>query len=303
MNSIHLTPVEERSPGIAEIAPLLLPGLNNLYSRRAARLRQLATGHAMADYLTFTACLVEAQQALLDTCSLPDELIRTLAERIGTGHAPLADDRLLVDHYWQHLLRQISDRLYPTTTPIIRRTLDVLRDHDEQQLVTLARALLAGDYAEVDSGQAVFIWAALSLFFVQLASRLPAQGKASLGEHRQRCPVCASTPVASVIMTGSQSGLRYLQCGLCESRWHMVRIKCSNCEHTGQIDYWSLDERNAVIKAESCGDCGTYLKVLYPEYDREAELVADDLASLVLDAEMEHQGFARSGLNPFLLPG
>ena len=42
--------------------------------------------------------------------------------------------------------------------------------------------------------------------------------------------------------------------------------------------------------------------MIYPEYDRESELVADELASLALDAEVKHQDFARSGLNPFLLP-
>ncbi len=33
------------------------------------------------------------------------------------------------------------------------------------------------------------------------------------------------------------------------------------------------------------------------------EAVADDLASLVLDARMEQEGFARSSINPFMFPG
>lgn len=57
------------------------------------------------------------------------------------------------------------------------------------------------------------------------------------------------------------------------------------------------------MKAESCGDCGTYLKILYQEKDPKVEAVADDLASLVLDARMEQEGFARSSINPFLFPG
>ncbi len=57
------------------------------------------------------------------------------------------------------------------------------------------------------------------------------------------------------------------------------------------------------MKAESCGDCGTYLKMLYQEKDPAVEPVADDLASLVLDARMEQEGFARSSLNPFMFPG
>ena len=65
----------------------------------------------------------------------------------------------------------------------------------------------------------------------------------------------------------------------------------------------SLDDEQAAIKAESCDDCGTYLKILYQEKDPKIEAVADDLASLVLDARMEQEGYARSSINPFLFPG
>ncbi|MCV5290171.1 formate dehydrogenase accessory protein FdhE, partial [Escherichia coli] len=37
--------------------------------------------------------------------------------------------------------------------------------------------------------------------------------------------------------------------------------------------------------------------------DPKVEAVADDLASLVLDARMEQEGFARSSINPFMFPG
>ncbi len=50
------------------------------------------------------------------------------------------------------------------------------------------------------------------------------------------------------------------------------------------------------MKAESCGDCGTYLKIMYQEKDPKVEAVADDLASLVLDARMEQEGL-RQELN------
>ena len=56
-------------------------------------------------------------------------------------------------------------------------------------------------------------------------------------------------------------------------------------------------------QAESCGECRSYLKVFYPEHERELEVLADDLASLGLDAEVEREGFGRSGVSPFLFPG
>ncbi|MBS6209517.1 MAG: formate dehydrogenase accessory protein FdhE, partial [Proteus hauseri] len=126
--------------------------------------------------------------------------------------------------------------------------------------------------------------------------------KTEYGENRQFCPVCNSMPVASMVQIGTTQGLRYLHCNLCETQWHVVRIKCTNCELTGKLNYWSLDSENAPVKAESCGDCGSYLKILYQEKDANVDAVADDLASIVLDAKMEEEGFARSSINPFLFP-
>lgn len=296
MNSIHMTPIEERSAAIGEIPAVLLPTLGERYSQRATRLRQLAQGHPMTDYLLFVAQVADAQQRLLDHTPLPLALVDALAGRVGATKAPLAWASLPRAAYWQDVLHALGEQLdHPT--------LQGLCALDEAALERAADALLAGQFSEVDSGQALFLWAALSLYFTQLAAHLPAIGSAGLGEQRQHCPVCTAAPVASVILTGAQAGLRYLQCGLCESRWHMVRLKCSNCEETGKLDYWSLHTHETAIKAESCDECHSYLKVFYPEHDRELELVADDLASIALDAEVERQGFDRSGVSPFLFPG
>jgi FdhE protein len=136
-----------------------------------------------------------------------------------------------------------------------------------------------------------------------MASLIPGKARAEYGEQRQFCPVCGSMPVSSMVQIGTTQGLRYLHCNLCETEWHVVRVKCSNCEQTRDLHYWSLDNEQSAIKAETCGDCGTYLKILYQEKDPKVEAVADDLASLVLDARMEQEGFARSSINPFLFPG
>lgn len=41
---------------------------------------------------------------------------------------------------------------------------------------------------------------------------------------------------------------------------------------------------------------------MYQEKDPYVEAIADDLASIYLDIEMEEKGLARSGLNPFMFP-
>lgn len=302
MSSIKLTPIETPTGGIGRITPLLLPKLKLHYSRRAERLRQLASDHAMADYLSFVAELVQAQQQVLEQQPLPGQLVQEAAARIGSNRAPLDYANLARDAYWQQALLQLLDKL-PAATEAIEEVVAGLRDTPPDELERQASALLGGHHSEVGSGRALFIWAALSLYWTQMAAQLSASGRADYGEHRQFCPVCNSEPSTSVVLGGAQNGLRYLHCRLCESRWHMVRAKCSNCEQTGNLDYWSLDSKEASIKAESCLDCHSYLKVLYLDRDPKLETFADDLASLVLDAKIEQEGFARSGLNPFLFPG
>lgn len=297
-SSIKLTPVEQPSGGIERIEPLLPPRLDGLYARRAARLEALAsTHHPMADYLRFSARIARAQQHLLEQLPLPDGVNARLA--LSDEHAPLATTHLPRDPYWQRLLHGLLEQLTEDAPAQVAAVLQALRESDPAQLEALAGDLLAGRYADVGSDRALFLWSALSLYWVQLAAGLRLHASAEPGENRQLCPVCAQAPSASVII----GGLRYLHCSLCESRWHMVRLKCSNCEQTGKLDYWSLESKDATLKAESCGDCQSYLKVLYLDRDRDLEVVADDLASLALDAEVEREGFGRSGPNPFLFPG
>ncbi|WP_312245157.1 formate dehydrogenase accessory protein FdhE [Stutzerimonas nitrititolerans] len=301
MSSIKLTPIEQPSGGVQHIESLLLPQLEQRYARRAERLERLAAGHVMADYLRFAAAIATAQQQLLDASPLPDAANARLA--LDADQAPLDHARLQRDPYWRELLAGLVERLRPAAPSQAQAVLDALQNESAGQLEALADALLAGRFDEVGNGRALFLWSALSLYWTQLAARLPLRASAALGEQRQFCPVCAASPSASVVLSGERGGLRYLHCSLCESRWHMVRVKCSNCEQAGKLDYWLLDDKSAPLKAESCGDCGSYLKLLHFDRTQDMDVFADDLASLALDAEVERQGFARSSFNPFLLPG
>lgn len=301
MSSIKLIPPQEPRGGVQHITPLLLPRLEQYYRLRAERLRLLAEDHVMRDYLGFTADIVAAQQQILDTFQLPDNVNSRL--ELIDGQAPLAYNQLPRDQYWQQLLSRLLGQLRPNATVETLVVIDELQNSSAQQLEQWADKLLAGDFSLVGSGRALFLWSALSLYWTQLAARLPFEAVAELGEQRQFCPVCASVPSASVVLGGDLTGLRYLHCGLCESRWHMVRIKCSNCEQADKLDYWSLETQEAPLKAESCSHCQSYLKIFYLDRANYQDVVADDLASLALDAEMEREGFGRSGLNPLLFPG
>jgi FdhE protein len=80
----------------------------------------------------------------------------------------------------------------------------------------------------------------------------------------------------------------------------MVRITCSQCLANEGITYHSIEGGSAAVRAESCGQCHTYRKILYQEKDPEVEPVADDLASLALDLLMTEEGLHRGSGNPLL---
>ncbi|MFT8517883.1 MAG: formate dehydrogenase accessory protein FdhE, partial [Acetobacter persici] len=137
------------------------------------------------------------------------------------------------------------------------------------------------------------------------AIALLAQDGATLHQRRSEggaCPCCGAPPSGSLVLTGDREGLRYLQCSLCETRWHKVRATCSVCDETGHIDYWSFEDTNAPIQAETCGDCKSYVKLFRLDREPALEILADDLATVVLDAALEEQGFIRAALTRFSFP-
>ena len=275
---------------------LLFANPTNLYERRAKRLRDLAKDHPFADYLNFAAKMADAQLVALTENPLEKQ------DMVFEDTYPLDAKNWQRHTKWREYLTALLAELKPTATAQIQATIDWLEKASSDELEQLADNLLQQDFAHVESDKAVFIWAALSVYWLQLAHQLPRGTQTENAEGLHYCPVCHSAPVASVIQFGSSQGLRYLHCSLCETEWNMVRAQCSNCGHSKELDYWAIDNDNAPIKAESCGECHSYLKVVYQEKDPYVEPVADDLASLFLDIEMEEKDFSRSGLNPFMFP-
>ncbi len=267
--SIRIIPqdaLEKSDKRTAEvIPPLLFPRLKNLYNRRAERLRELAESNPLGDYLRFAALIAHAQEVVLYDHPLQMDLTARIKEAAEQGKPPLDIHVLPRDAHWHKLLHSLIAELKPEMSGPALAVIENLEKASAQELEAMASALFAADFASVSSDKAPFIWAALSLYWSQMATLIPGKARAEYGEQRQFCPVCGSIPVSSVVHIGTTQGLRYLHCNLCETEWHVVRVKCSNCEQTRDLHYWSLDNEQAAIKAESCGDCGTYLKILYQE--------------------------------------
>ncbi len=276
-----------------------------VFAERAARLRQLANGHALEEYLRFVAVLCEAQDRTLQGLGdLPTPDARTIEHCREHGMPPLAANGSRRDAAWLDVLRTIAGALNAEALPPQARSVaQRLASGWNEGLEVAADAILSSEYDLVDPAVAPFVGAALQVYWVKLALQLREQAFAPAAPYGT-CPVCASYPLAGVVRVGGAAqGLRYLVCSVCASEWHVVRVKCSACESTAGISYLSIEGAKDSVKAETCNECQTYLKVFYQEKDPALEPAADDLATLALDMLVFEEGYGRLGPNLLLAPG
>jgi FdhE protein len=275
--------------------PILKPALHELYTARAARLRLLSEEHELKSYLQLAADISQAQSSLLDLESTSTDMSSlTLAN--GCLDVIAIARKSDWCHYLEALLSQIDSSAPEATRP----HLETLKTMPHEDRIEAGVLLAQGSFNQIHAALAPFIWAALSSAIAVAARKVEAP--LATGHEHHNCPVCDGTPVASLIHTGERQGSRYLHCSLCESEWHMVRAKCTNCDNSENLDYLSFESTDAAVRAESCGDCHSYLKVISHVQDPSLEVVADDLATLRLDAAVTAEGYGRTGLNPFALP-
>jgi FdhE protein len=214
---------------------------------------------------------------------------------------PLAPAGLARPPGWRETVRQLARTVQPSLPATGQAVLQSLLEKDDAWLDEQAARLFESDTRHLDTAVAPLIGAALQVHWTHLARQLdPAQ--VARPEHPNLCPVCGSHPVSSVVrIGGAENGLRYLHCALCAAEWHVVRAKCSNCDNTRGIVYSHLEGGDSVVRAESCPECQTYLKIVLQDKDPLADPVADDLATLALDWLMDEAGYAKSGINWYLV--
>lgn len=298
-----IVPPDKRTPGVVTIDPVIFPVLDKLYERRLKQLSILAdTREEDGAYFHFLTHLVGAQKHLLAQTPLSHDDIEAIQTLLELG--PDAEDfesRLSGITCWQVAYANLTKQLEPFLPQQVQTHLTDL-SANKAQLAHVATCLLKADYQQVNAGAAVVLWAALSTCWAQAVA---VQQKTTITQPVTQavcCPCCHAPPVASLVLGGAREGLRYLQCSLCEARWHKVRAVCVDCGATGQIDHWTLDDAKSPIQVETCGDCKSYIKAFRLDHDPELEAVADDLGSFSLDKAMEEEGFMRIGINPFSFP-
>jgi FdhE protein len=316
-----LTPEEIAAKAGGETPFLRFANRPTLFTEREMRLRQLAGGHAMGDFLRFVAELTKAQQAALmamPAVPVPDAAALDRAALEGAPPLPAADWPR--DMAWHGVARTIALSMRGHSPAAAQAALDSIANADSQWLERQADGLLTGVMHHLDLAAAPIVAAALQVYWAHMVFELQSRtGRARMQPFGRIddpliCPCCGSRPTSSITVTaGDSPGQRYLHCSLCSLQWHLPRIRCAHCGSDQHIAYQSLDAADsddvasraaqAAIQAETCDDCQHYLKIMHSDRDPFVDPVADDLASITLDLLVSEAGMTRHGVNLLLLFG
>lgn len=310
--------------GTGDVPWLRLPDPSRHFPERQMRLRQLARGHVMEDFLSFQAEVAQAQQQALDKMdAVPLPSLDALAESRQENRPGLSVEHGQRDPAWHAALRHITGAVVEAAPEASRAALQELQQASTETLEEQADALLGLGASQLELAHAPLIGAALQVYWLHMLSQLQQQhpelkadelfARPELATH---CPCCGSEPVASITrQQGAAMAQRYLHCALCGTEWHLQRSRCSHCMDGEKLAYQSLDlasspddeasvgarAAKAVIQAEECGKCRHYLKIMHTDRDPFVDPVADDLASIALDLLMADTGMTRHGHNLALI--
>lgn len=303
------TPEEIAAQAGSRIPYLVLPDRREVFAARAARLRALAASSAMGDYLRFVALIAEAQQRLLDDMPLvglpPPDVVEQCRDH---GIPPLNVQTHRRDPRWRDGLRRLLRHLAEATEGRPREVATRLESARDDYYEAQASKLLSGITLGLDAASAPLIGAGLQVYFTHLCTAL-GEKAFDRTDVPSLCPCCASRPTASVVRVGGEhTGYRFLHCSLCNAQWHHVRVKCANCQSTKGIAYLSVEAegenaKRPAVSAETCDECGSYLKLCSMERDAGVDPVADDLATVALDLLVADTGKSPCGVNLMLVHG
>jgi FdhE protein len=284
---------------------LILPDPDTRFARSAARLEALSAGHPMMEWLRFMAQAAHAQHvaaAALGPLVSPSQA--AVEQAVDARMPPLAADGHRRDPAWRDGLAMLLDDFNSVTVPApARAVMAGLRDRKAAAVEALADGFLHRGLDPAEAGAALYVAAALQVYFTRLAAALPAASLRLL-PRRGLCPCCGSTPVSGVVTAaGQSSGPRYLYCSLCATAWNHVRAVCITCGQSRSLSLQGIEGDSGAVKAETCNECHTYAKMFYQARDMQVDPIADDLATLGLDVLVAEGGWARHAPNPLLLIG
>ncbi len=287
---------EEAKPPYA-----VLPDPSTLFLGRSKRLRTLASGHILESYLNFAADVTEAQhgiQAGLPAAVLPPS--SRIHQALEHGIPPLSRAAFEPGEAGEVTVSRLLENLRQSSMPEeAGAAINSLAAASSERLRDLMSGALKDAPAD-NIAERVLILAGLQVHFSRLAAKFAGEDLQPVADGV--CPVCGSPPMtSSVVGWPNANNTRFCACSLCGTMWNVVRIKCVLCSSTEGISYQSIEGRPETVKAETCGKCGRYVKILYQVKDPALDPLADDVASLDLDMVLAEEGWERGGHNLFLL--
>ncbi|MCK2127365.1 formate dehydrogenase accessory protein FdhE [Thauera aromatica] len=296
------TPATELpSPGQAPA--ILLPDPDTVFLARAERFEALALHHGLGEWLGFLGRLSRAQHKALAAAGhdlappAADALERARKHRMP----PISVASFERPAVWRDILRDIVGDLLEDAPVGARDTLDALLVTSAEELDKLAGKLLDGEPDRDDMPRLPYVAAAIQVVLTSIASQLDA-AELPLMEAHSTCPVCGSLPVVSVIRNeGPVAGLRYVHCTLCNTEWHVPHATCVTCGDSEKVTLHEIDGDDGIARAESCGACDSYTKLIVQGRNVRIDPIADNLASVALDMLVDDAGFVRSGPNYLLI--
>ena len=282
----------------------VLPKPERLFTQRAERFERLAEESNLSPYLQFLAALCRLQARL--SAGLPEPQAPS-ADRIALARAsrmPPLDRRALVD---DEDLAATLDALLDGAReieipPEAKLALDALRAATPEDRRWLLSNIM-DDLVPADSAAPhLFVAAAVQVHMARLAATLRADQLVPI--RTGVCPACGGKPATSIV-TGvmGAEGTRYAACACCQTLWNEVRVKCLSCGSTKGIAFQAVEDGSgdAQVKAETCDECESWVKQMAQNRNPALEAIADDVASLGLDALMQGGKWRRAGFNPFLI--
>jgi FdhE protein len=300
-NPTTLQPDPSQIGGVVQAPFVRLPDPAGLFARRAQRFGELASTGDLAPYLNFLGALGAAQNAILPDLPEPEMPDAAAIERARGFAMPPLDRGMFKPDL---ALRTSCDRLFELAgsipmPPLAKLALDRVRRAEPAALDAMIAIILTGAIPADTVAEHIYVAAVLQIHFARMAARLDAKRLVpiSIGI----CPVCGGPPVASLVVgwIGAE-GARYASCAFCATLWNEVRIKCLGCGSTKGIGFQDVEGSSGAIKAETCDECESYVKILYQNKDVLLDPVADDVASLGLDVLLRNGVFRRGAFNPYL---
>ena len=283
-------------------APLaFLPDPVRVFQARKQRLAFLAESSELAPYLTFLAELSGLQARLavtLPPVTPPDPARQRKAA--GAAMPPIDRAALVDDPALVATLAALCDGAVQISMPEpARLALDAVRAADDADRAWLLGNILADTVPADSTAPHLFAAAAVQVHLARLAAGLAVDVLVPVAVGI--CPACGGRPVTSSIKgTQGIENVRYATCGCCATQWNEVRVKCLCCGSTKGITYRSAETHEATVKAETCGECKSWVKIFHESKNPSLNPVADDVASLGLDMLMKDAGYRRGGFNPFI---